>query len=110
MAKTATHKAKAVSVHVGLNAVDPKHYGGWSGDLVACEFDAQDMAAIARAAGMKSTLLLTKKATRAKVLAAVRSASRMLRSVICFLLRTWRSDSRCDRRRGGQTRRNLVPV
>ena len=34
MAKDQAHtKAKAVSIHVGLNAVDPQHYGGWSGDL-----------------------------------------------------------------------------
>ena len=31
--------ARGVSLHIGLNSVDPKHYGGWSGDLVACEFD-----------------------------------------------------------------------
>lgn len=82
MAKTPKRSAKpkAASVHVGLNAVDPKHYEGWSGDLVACEFDAKDMAAIAHAAGMKPALLLTKKATRANVLAAVRSASKALRS------------------------------
>jgi hypothetical protein len=80
MAKTAEHKAKAVSIHIGLNSVDPKHYAGWSGDLVACEFDANDMAAIAHAAGMKSTLLLTKKATRKNVLAAVRAASKTLKS------------------------------
>ena len=40
--------AKAVSIHIGLNSVNPKNYAGWSGDLVACEFDANDMAAIAR--------------------------------------------------------------
>jgi hypothetical protein len=72
--------AQAVSIHIGLNAVDPKHYGGWSGDLVACEFDANDMAAIAHAAGMTSTLLLTKEATRKNVLAAVRAASKTLKS------------------------------
>ena len=48
MARTAKHKAKAVSIHIGLNSVDPKHYAGWSGDLMACEFDANDMAAIAQ--------------------------------------------------------------
>lgn len=82
MAKTSKRPAqpKAASVHVGLNAVDPKHYEGWSGDLVACEFDAKDMATIARAAGIKPTLLLTKKATRANVLAAIRSAAKSLRS------------------------------
>ena len=72
--------AKAVSIHIGLNSVNPKNYAGWSGDLVACEFDANDMAAIAAAAGMKSTLLLTKKATRAAVFAAVRAAAKTLKS------------------------------
>ena len=73
-------RSKAQSIHVGLNAVDPKHYEGWSGDLVACEFDANDMTAIARDAGIKPTLLLTKKATRANVLAALRSAAKTLAS------------------------------
>lgn len=80
MARKSKRLAKAVSLHLGLNAVNPKHYDGWSGELVACEFDAKDMAAIARASGMKPTLLLTKKATRAKVLAAIRSASKTLQS------------------------------
>jgi hypothetical protein len=71
---------KAVSIHIGLNAVDPRHYAGWSGDLLACEFDAKDMAAIAHAAGMTSTVLLTKEATRASVLAAVRAASKTLQA------------------------------
>jgi hypothetical protein len=69
-----------------LNAVDPKQYEGWSGDLVACEFDAKDMAAIAAAAGIKSTLLLTKRATRANVFAAVRNASKTLRAGDCLFL------------------------
>jgi metacaspase-1 len=72
--------AKAISIHIGLNSVDPRHYAGWSGDLVACEFDAKDMAAIAHAASMTSTLLLTKEATRKNVLAAVRAASKTLKS------------------------------
>jgi metacaspase-1 len=72
--------AKAISIHLGLNAVDPKHYAGWSGDLVACEFDAKDMAAIAHAAGMTSTVLLTKEATRKNVLTAVRAASKTLQA------------------------------
>ncbi len=46
----ATKKAgatnKALSLHIGLNLVDPKHYGGWSGPLAACECYANDMAAI----------------------------------------------------------------
>ena len=72
--------AKATSIHIGLNSVDPRHYAGWSGDLLACEFDAKDMAAIAKAAGMTSTLLLTTEATRANVLKAVRAASSTLKA------------------------------
>ena len=32
----------ACSLHIGLNAVNPAHYAGWSGPLKACEFDAAD--------------------------------------------------------------------
>jgi hypothetical protein len=46
MAKKTTSKRqtkpRAVSLHVGLNSVSPAHYAGWSGDLVACEFDAEE--------------------------------------------------------------------
>ena len=82
MAKKSTRPAKArgQSIHVGLNAVDPKHYEGWSGDLVACEFDARDMAAVAKASGLKSTMFLTKQATRRNVLTALRAASKAMRS------------------------------
>jgi hypothetical protein len=79
-AKASSGKTKSMSVHIGLNGVSAAHYGGWSGELQACEFDANDMAAIAKSAGMKSTVLLTKKATRAKALAAVRSAAKQLKS------------------------------
>ena len=34
------------SLHIGLNAVDPKQYSGWDGQLTACEFDANDMGAL----------------------------------------------------------------
>lgn len=38
---------QGISVCIGLNSVDPNHYQGWRGSLVACEADADDMAAIA---------------------------------------------------------------
>jgi hypothetical protein len=79
-AKPSAEKPTALSVHIGLNAVSAAHYEGWSGELMACEFDATDLAAIAKTAGMSSTVLLTKKATRANALAAVRSASKTLKS------------------------------
>ncbi len=40
--------AKGLALTIGLNAVDPRHYEGWSGKLNACEADARDMADIAR--------------------------------------------------------------
>lgn len=73
-------RSKGISLHIGLNSVDPVHYGGWSGDLLACEFDARDMASLAAAHGMTSTVLLTNRATRANVLEAIRAAARELQS------------------------------
>jgi len=81
-----TGAARAASVHIGLNSVSPAHYGGWSGDLAACEFDANDMAAIAKSGGMKSTVLLTKKATRANSIAAIRAVAKTLKSGDLFFL------------------------
>ena len=83
---SSTGKPNAMSLHIGLNAVSPAAYGGWSGELAACEFDAKDMAAIAKSQGMKSTVLLTKKATRAQSLAAMRKAARQLRKGDLFFL------------------------
>lgn len=55
---------KGISLHIGLNAVDPAHYGGWAGELTACEFDAEDMATLAESKNFSSNTLLTKQATR----------------------------------------------
>lgn len=84
--ETGKRKAAASAVHIGLNAVNPAHYGGWSGELMACEFDANDMSAIAKSRGMKSMVLLTKKATRANSLAAIRTAAKSLTSGDLFFL------------------------
>ena len=40
--------AKGISIHIGLNHVDPKHYQGWDGALNACIADANDMRALAK--------------------------------------------------------------
>ena len=79
-------RAKAMSLHVGLDSVSAAAYGGWDGPLAACEFDANDMAAVATAQGMKPKVLLTKKATRAAVLAAMRDAAKKLGAGDFFLL------------------------
>ena len=79
-------KAKALSLNIGLNGVSPAAYAGWDGPLAACEFDARDMAALAQRAGMQPTVLMTKKATRAAVLGAMRSAAKELKSGDLFFL------------------------
>lgn len=83
--KSAT-SAKAISLHIGLNGVSAAAYSGWDGPLAACEFDAHDMAAIAKSKGMKSTVLLTKKATRAAALAGMRGAAKTLKSGDLFFM------------------------
>lgn len=83
---TAQKKPQALSLHIGLNEVSAAAYSGWTGPLSACEFDAKDMAAIAKSKGMKSTVLLTKKGTRANVLAAIRQAAKTLGAGDLFLM------------------------
>jgi hypothetical protein len=52
---------QGISVHIGLNSVDPRHYEGWDGKLTACEADAKDMQALAKKQKFSSsTLLLTR--------------------------------------------------
>jgi metacaspase-1 len=84
--KEGKSKTKGLSLHVGLNSVDPKHYSGWSGELCACEFDAKDMASIAKSKGMGSTVLLTKDASRSKVKAGLRNAAKTLGAGDFFFL------------------------
>ncbi|MFI8520837.1 caspase domain-containing protein [Streptomyces sp. NPDC085481] len=69
-----------LSLHVGLNSVDPDRYDGWDGALVACENDARDMARLARAAGFSDTVLLTREGTVDRITAALRDAAQRLAS------------------------------
>ena len=78
--------AKGLALTIGLNAVDPKHYQGWSGKLNACEADARDMAEIARSRKFKVQTLLTRRATRSAVLSGIDRACKALRSGDIFLL------------------------
>ena len=77
---------KGMSLHIGLNSVNGSAYGGWDGPLAACEADANDMAAIAKQQGIKPTILLTKKASRAAVLGEMRAAAKALASGDFFFL------------------------
>ena len=78
--------AKGISLHIGLNLVDPAHYDGWDGALAACEFDANDMQAIAIKQGFQTTKLLTPQATSTNVIAAIATAAKALKSGDLFLI------------------------
>ncbi|MFI6422484.1 caspase domain-containing protein [Streptomyces sp. NPDC050842] len=70
--------ATGLSLHVGLNEVDPARYEGWAGTLIACENDAHDMARIARTAGFETTVLLTPDGTVANVTSVLGEAAARL--------------------------------
>lgn len=78
--------AKGISLHLGLNSVDPAHYAGWSGDLNACEADAEDMLALAESQKYEGKLLLTKAATRAAVQDEIRHVAEVLQPGDIFFL------------------------
>jgi metacaspase-1 len=67
--------SQGVSIHIGLNEVDPDHYGGWSGKLNACEADAGDMARIAAERDFETTTILTGDATADAVTSAINDAA-----------------------------------
>lgn len=81
-----THMAKGIALTIGLNAVDPKHYGGWDGVLNACEADAADMSDIAKSKGFSVSTLLTKAATRARVISEITKAAKALMSGDIFMI------------------------
>src|SRR4051794_32482027 len=71
--------ARSMSLHVGLNSVDPDQYDGWDGQLAACEFDANDMHAIAKDLDYdESTTLLTADATADAILGEIERAASQL--------------------------------
>ena len=79
--------AKGVSLHIGLNKVDPEHYDGWEGPLTACEADAQDMETIAAKEKFdERTLLLTEKATHDRVINEMKRIADELQSGDLFML------------------------
>jgi len=78
--------AKGLALTIGLNAVDRRHYEGWSGELNACEADATDMADVARSRTFRVQTLLTRRATRAAVLRAIARAAKALKPGDIFFL------------------------
>lgn len=77
---------KGLSLHIGINSVDPNSYAGWSGPLTACEADAGDMEALARSRHFEPNVLLTNQATREAVIKAVLTAASALEAGDLFFL------------------------
>ncbi|MDF2969683.1 MAG: hypothetical protein K0R61_133 [Microvirga sp.] len=54
----------ALSLHLGLNFVDPNAYGGWDGELRGCHLDSYNMEGLARLNGWEvDDVLLDERAT-----------------------------------------------
>ena len=70
--------ANGRSLHIGLNRVDRDHYGGWDGTLAGCEFDANDMEAIAKSKGFSTSVLLTEAARSDAVVGEIEAAAKAL--------------------------------
>ncbi|MBZ5682868.1 MAG: caspase family protein [Acidobacteriia bacterium] len=79
-------KSKGIALHIGLNRVDPIHYAGWKGELVACENDARGVETIARGQGFVTQSLLTRAATSTALLDRIEKAAKELVEDDFFLL------------------------
>lgn len=78
--------AKGLSLHVGLNVIDPAHYNGSNGRLECCLKDSQDMMALAQAQGFEVLALLQDgQATRDAVVGAFSEAAKKLKAGDIFL-------------------------
>jgi len=66
--------------------VDPDHYGGWDGALAGCEFDANDMDAIAKTRGFETTVLLSDAARSEDVVREIEEAGEALAPGDIFFL------------------------
>jgi hypothetical protein len=78
--------ATGLSLHIGVNRVDTKHYQGWDGLLNACEADADDLERIAAGRGFLTQILKTEGATRSAVIRAIRDACDKLHAGDIFYL------------------------
>jgi metacaspase-1 len=76
----------AMSLHIGLNVVDPSRYSGWNGQLTACVYDAQDMYGYCASKGFASMILADDEAFSDNILARLRFAADELQSGDIFAL------------------------
>ncbi|MET0406117.1 MAG: peptidoglycan-binding protein [Cystobacter sp.] len=67
-----------ISIHIGLNHVDPSAYNGWDGALSGCINDTTDMQRIADGLGYQSLRLIDSEATSARVVQEIGLAAQRL--------------------------------
>lgn len=77
--------ARGISLHVGLNRIDPGHYGT-DGRLAGAENDATAMQRLAASLGYQTSVLLTAAARADAVLAEIRDAAAQLVAGDTFLI------------------------
>lgn len=77
---------QGMSLHIGLNYVDPEHYDDWNGELSAAEKDAEDMFSIAQSQGLVPLKLLRAEATRDAVISEISNAAKKLKKNDLFVI------------------------
>lgn len=77
--------AKALSLHLGLNVIDPVHYGS-DGRLFGCINDAKDMVKLAKKRGFTPKMLIDGQATVQAVSTAIKDAAKALKAGDFFFI------------------------
>ena len=78
--------SKGLSLHIGLNGVDPNQYAGWPGTLAGCLNDANAMQAICGSRGFTTQMLFNGNATGDAILSAIGQAAFTLGSGDTFVI------------------------
>ena len=77
--------ARGLSLHIGVNEIDPSHYGT-DGKLRGCENDARAMQGVAATLGYRSVMLLSREATTDNVRKGIIQAAERLQPGDIFML------------------------
>jgi hypothetical protein len=77
---------KGISIHVGINYVNPNAYGGWRGELAACVQDAKDMQALAEKQGFSPAPYYNEDAKAVPILGSIVTAAGLLQAGDTLLL------------------------
>ncbi len=77
---------RGLSLHIGLNRVNPERYAGWEGPLASCEADMLAMRDICHATGFQTSILPTEEATRDGLISRLHGVRAALTSGDTFLI------------------------